>query len=157
MPEKSPASLLSRLPKTRRNGYLIATIILLIGSYAVQDCHWDGSQPFHTLMESVATVLALMVGILALIRYFSQEDNQFLYIGSGFLGTAFLDAYHAIVTSAFFQPYMPSDYPHLVPWSWIASRVFLSAMLFVSWLVWYRHRQEPQYLHKKTWFLALPH
>lgn len=150
MSEKSPTSMPSQHSISRRNGYLLATLLLLITSYGLQNCHWEGSPTFHTLLEAVATVLAFMVGILALIRYYNQEDSQFLYLGSGFLGTAFLDAYHAIVTSVFFQPYMPSDYPNLVPWSWIASRLFLSGMLFVSWWVWHRDSRNAHYQPQKS-------
>ena len=32
----------------------------------------------HTLMETIATVLALNVGILALVRSYSKKDNTFL-------------------------------------------------------------------------------
>ena len=66
-------------------------------------------------------------------------NNNYLFIGTGFLGTAFLDAYHAVVTSAFISPYLPS----LIPCSWVASRQLLSIMLFVSWIAWLheqRHR-----------------
>lgn len=132
----------------RRHYYLLLALALLAGSYALRYVDWQGSQSLHTLMESLATLLAFLVGLLALIRYFSQQDSQFLYIGTAFLGTGFLDAYHTVVTSAFFLPYMPSDYPHLVPWSWIASRLFLSVMLFMSWWLWYRHRHDADYRHR---------
>lgn len=132
----------------RRDCYLLLVLALLLTSYGLRDADWQGSQSLHTVMESLATLLAFLVGILALIRYFSQRDSQFLYVGTAFLGTGFLDAYHTVVTSAFFLPYMPSDYPHLVPWSWFASRLFLSVMLFMSWWLWYKHRHDPDYRHR---------
>ncbi len=139
---------LATLPVNRRHCYLLCALALLIASYDIRDFDWQGSQSLHTLMETIATLLAFLVGILALIRYFSQQDSQFLYIGAGFLGTGLLDAYHTVVTSAFFLPFMPSNYPHLVPWSWLASRLFLSVMLFISWWLWHRHRHKPDYQHK---------
>ncbi|MCH8331052.1 MAG: hypothetical protein IH946_06690, partial [Bacteroidetes bacterium] len=51
-------------------------------------------------MEGIATLLALVVGTMALVRFYSKKNNTFLFIGTGFLGTALLDGYHAIVTSA---------------------------------------------------------
>jgi len=124
----------------RRNQYALTALFLFGCSYWLNDIDWQGSTNLHTLMESLATLLALFVGVLALIRFFSQRDNQFLYIGAGFLGTGLLDAYHTIVTSSYFQPFMPSDAPHLVPWSWMASRLFLSILMFVSWVLWFKHR-----------------
>lgn len=92
-------------------------------------------------METAATLLAAIVGALALVRYYTQRSNAILLVGAGFLGTAFLDGYHTVVTSVFFRPYMPSDLPSLISWSWVASRQFLSLFLFFSWLAWlHEHR-----------------
>ncbi|HDL16346.1 MAG TPA: diguanylate cyclase, partial [Rhizobiales bacterium] len=41
-----------------------------------------------------------------------------------------------IVTSSHFKQYMPSDLPSLIPWSWVASRWFLSVFLFATAIVW---------------------
>ena len=92
-------------------------------------------------MEIVATLLAMIIGAMALVRFYSKKDDTFLFIGAGFLGTAFLDGYHMVVTSAFFRPFMPSDLPSLVPWSWVASRLFLSVMLFMGWFFWFRSQR----------------
>ncbi|OAI20895.1 hypothetical protein A1359_20060 [Methylomonas lenta] len=151
-------SSINSLSFKRRDSYLLLALGLIATSYALQDINWEGSVSLHTLMESLATLLAFFVGGLALIRYFSQGDRQFLYVGAGFIGTGFLDAYHAVVTSAFFLPYMPSTYPHLVPWSWIASRLFLSLMLFISWLLDYRYHNQPMSARHSTtvlWLTAL--
>ncbi|MEE8307813.1 MAG: MASE3 domain-containing protein, partial [Gammaproteobacteria bacterium] len=102
---------------------------------------WHGSVTLHTVMETLATLLALVVGAMALVRYYSRKNNTFLFIGTGFLGTALLDGYHAVVTSAAFVPYMPTDLPHLLPWSWIASRQFLSVFLFLSIVSWLREQR----------------
>ncbi len=116
---------------------IIRYIILFLLVFAVflmaRETAWQGNKTLHTLMEVVATFLALMVGILALIRFYTQKTNVFLFIGSGFLGTAFLDGYHALVTSAFFDIYFPSPPSSLIPWSWVASRAFLSLLMALSW------------------------
>lgn len=107
---------------------------LLLG----HETEWKGSVQLHTLMEAVATFLALTVGVMALVRFYSKKDNTFLFVGTGFIGTAFLDGYHAIVTSSIFAQFLPSDLSSLIPWSWIASRLFLSISLYLSWLAWKR-------------------
>lgn len=113
--------------------YISVALPLLASGFFLGYIDWQGGVMLHTVMETIATLLAFFVGVLALIRYLSQEDVKFLYIGSGFLGTAVLDAYHTIVTAAYFQPLMPTEYAQLVPWSWNASRVFLSLLMCVSW------------------------
>ena len=112
-----------------------------LGYAVVRGSTWQGSTQLHTIMEVSATVLASMVGLMALVRYYSRKNNTFLFIGTGFMGTAFFDGYHALVTSEFLEPYMPSDLGSLIPWSWTASRQFLAIMLFLGWLAWLRERR----------------
>lgn len=95
---------------------------LTLGYAFLRGASWHGSATLHTVMEAVATLLALTVGVMALVRYYSKKNNSFLFIGTGFLGTALLDGYHAVVTSVAFKPFMPTDLPHLIPWGWVASR-----------------------------------
>jgi hypothetical protein len=102
---------------------------------------WRGGADLHTHMEAAATMLALAVGVMALVRFYAKKDNTFLFIGTGFLGAAFLDGYHAVVTSHYFQAYLPSDLPSLIPWSWVASRFFLAALMYLSYLAWNREQR----------------
>ncbi len=122
--------------KRRAVGYWLIGGGLTIGYALTHGFDWQGSAELHTLMEGMATLLALMVGTMALVRFYTKKNDTFLLIGTGFLGTAMLDGYHALVTSAFFAPYLPSGLPSLIPWSWVASRLFLSALLCLSWLAW---------------------
>ena len=39
-------------------------------------------------MEALATLLAFVVGAISLVRFYSKKNNTFLFIGTGFLGTA---------------------------------------------------------------------
>ncbi|MEE9171887.1 MAG: MASE3 domain-containing protein [candidate division NC10 bacterium] len=104
----------------------------------LRDSTWQGSTELHALMEATAIFLALLVGVIALVRFYSKKTNPYLFIGVGFLGTGLLDGYHAIVTSPWFADLFPSILPSLVPWSWIASRVFLSVCLWLSLVAWRR-------------------
>ena len=47
-----------------------------------------GGADLHTHMEAAATMLALAVGVMALVRFYAKKDNTFLYVGTGFLGAA---------------------------------------------------------------------
>ncbi len=121
--------------------YIGLFVVLLLGYAVLRDSEWQGSTQLHTVMEVAATLLAAVVGVMALLRFYSKRENTFLFIGCGFMGTAFLDAYHAIVTSAFFAQSFPSPPPSLIPWSWTASRLFLSIFLWLSWLMWKREQR----------------
>ncbi len=94
-------------------------------------------------METIATLIAMFAGVMSLVRHQTREDNVFLLIAAGFFGTSVLDGYHAIVTASGVSEYLPSALPSLIPWSWLASRCFLSFCLFLSWLAWRRGRDRP--------------
>ena len=121
---------------------------LLLVYALLRTSSWQGNTQLHTLMEVVATLLALFVGIVALVRFYTKQNNTFLFIGTGFLGTAFLDGYHAIVTSSYFDYLFPSVPASLIPWSWVASRFFLSLLLFLSWWAWQKEGE----LGEARWF-----
>src|ERR1051325_10419939 len=97
---------------------------------------WSSSAAFHTLMEVIATMLALIVGAMSLIRHYSHGESKYLLVGVGFVGTALFDGFHAVITSIWFHATFPSDLDALIPWSWFASRFFLSVMLMLSVLPW---------------------
>ena len=101
--------------RKRVAAYWLTGLVLTLFFAGLYDVEWRGSAPLHTNMEIIATLLAAFVGVMALARFYTQKDNTFLFIGTGFLGTAFLDGYHTVVTSALFRPFMPSDLPSLIP------------------------------------------
>lgn len=113
-------------------------VTLFFAYFYLRDSSWRGDISLHTLMETVSTVLALAVGSLALVRFYSKKDNTFLFVGTGFVATAFLDGYHTVVSSSHFIETFPSAPPSLIAWSWFASRIFLSLLLWMSWLFWRR-------------------
>jgi signal transduction histidine kinase len=98
-----------------------------------QKSSWIGSPEIHTIMETASFFLAFFIGVLSLIGYYTKKDTLFLFLGAGFLGTAMLDGYHAVVTSTYLAAFLPSNLESLAPWSWLSSRFFLSIMLFISW------------------------
>ena len=118
--------------------YWAAGVLLAVGYGLLRGATWRGSADLHTHMETLATFLALMVGAMALVRFYSKKNNTFLFVGTAFLGTGFLDGYHALVTSHYVTAYLPSDLASLIPWSWVASRMFLGLLMYLSWLAWTR-------------------
>ncbi len=53
------------------------------------------------MLETIATVLAVVIGAMALVRYYNQKTTFYLILGSGFLCAGLLEGFHAVVTSSF--------------------------------------------------------
>lgn len=112
----------------------MAVSFTIVAITAVHAMAGLGSQDLHTMMEIVSTLLALMVGVLSCVRYFSKKNVAYLCLASGFIGVAVLDGYHAVVTSSQFCCFMLSPPASLTPWSWHASRTFLAIWMVLTWL-----------------------
>jgi len=115
---------------------ILLTLILVGIAPFVARAHWRGTPEFHTVMEVIATEMALMIGILALASYYARHSRMLLLIGSGFIGSGILDGCHALVTSTLLVRHMPSGFPALSHWSGAMSRVFLSLLLCASLFAW---------------------
>ena len=121
--------------------YWLTAVGLSVVYAVLRGATWQGTANLHTGMETAATILALSVGLLLLRRWRRVGGSLPLILGVGFIGTGFLDGYHALVTSAAFKHYLPSDLSSLIPWSWIASRLYLSLLLLMSIAVWRREQR----------------
>lgn len=122
--------------------YVALTCVLLAGGFLAHRFEYRADLELHVVLEAIAVVLAVVIGSLALVRFYSRKLSTYLFLGTGFLAAAFLDGYHAVVTSPFVASPSDPDLPDLTAWTWIASRVFLSLFLFVSWLVWYQEERD---------------
>ena len=123
--------------------YGVLVVVLLFGMIALRnDIAYESSEAVHTLMETVATVLAFMVGGLSLVRFYSRKQATFLFIGTGFLGAALLDFNHTLLTSTALVNARDVFKPDLFAWTWIAERTFLSLFLVSSLLAWRQEMRE---------------
>jgi signal transduction histidine kinase/CheY-like chemotaxis protein len=116
--------------------YALVPVVLLLARLPLYRTAWHGNAELHTVLESVATEMALIAGAMALVRYYTKKSSAFLILGSAYLGAGLFDAYHTILTSSLFVGRVPTALSSLVPWSGIASRVFLSLMMCASLLAW---------------------
>ena len=116
--------------------YFLFTLSLAAAAFGLSHIEWESSVAVHTLMEAIATLLAFTVGVLSLIRYYSHAENKYLLVGLGFIGAAILDGIHGTVTSVWFHSHFPSELQRLLPWTWFASRLFLSVLLLLSVVPW---------------------
>jgi hypothetical protein len=137
-------------------------ITLILGAIApfVARAGWHGTPEFHTVLEVIATEMALIIGILALASYYARHSRMLLLIGSGFIGSGLLDGWHALVTSTLLVRHMPSGFPAISHWSGSMSRVFLSLLLCASLFAWKerptagRHAERIVYLLVAFWALV---
>ncbi len=125
---KSKASIFER---NRLSSYTLLSVVLILAFLWLHGSTWQGDPYLHTLMELVAMILAMMVGVIGLVRYYTTPKSSILLLGAGFIGTALLDGYHALITSPYFVGLLPSEIESLSPWSWLASRMFLSIVLLM--------------------------
>ena len=130
--------------RNRAFSYVAVFAVLGIASWPARQMNWHGTTELHTLLEAVATVLALVTGVMALVCHYTRKASSYLFIGSGFLGAAVLDAYHAVVTSTFAADWARSAPSTLTPWSGLISRVFLSLLLCLSYLAWKEAERRPE-------------
>lgn len=122
----------------RVRSFIHLMIPLAAAFFYLKDLSWQGTNASHTLFELMATLFAFFTGVLALVRYYTKKTNTLLCLAVGFLGTGILETFHTLATSPFMNQLFPSPPPALIPWTWSASRIFLSLFLFLSWLAWKR-------------------
>lgn len=121
--------------------FIHVSLILLVLFFYLRGSLWQGSKELNTLLEAISSLLALFCGALYLVRYYTKPNNTYLFLGTGFAGTALLEGFHTLITSSFLDQFLPSPPPSLIPWSWTAGRVFLSVFLFLSWFAWKREEK----------------
>ena len=139
----------------RSLGYALLALVLLLGSIPAHRSTWQGSAELHTLLETIATVLGLVTGAMALVRYYTKKSGMFLLLGSGFVGGAVLDGYHAVVTSSFFARHTPYALSTFVPWSGFMSTVFMSLLMCASVVAWKSETLRPERRIKESLVYAL--
>jgi signal transduction histidine kinase len=124
------------LARRRALAYVLLMTALAVAAVLVHGRPgWSGPS-LHPILETIATTIAFSLGVLALVRFYSKKNNVFLFLGTGFLGTAVIDAYHAVASGRLVGggPAGPDTS------SWLASRAFLAFFLCLNWIGWRRER-----------------
>ena len=85
--------------RCRATGYFVLPLLALLIFLPLRNLQSASGAQIHTLLELAATRMALLAGILALVRYHSRKSNTFLFLGCGFLAAGLLDGYHAMMSS----------------------------------------------------------
>jgi PAS domain S-box-containing protein len=120
--------------------YAATLLALIAGSLLIRRFQWQGNSELHTVLETIATVLALTAGVIALVRYYARKTPGYLLLGCGFVGAALLDGFHTVITSNWCGDCTASTHPAITAWSGITSRVYLSCLM-CCYLISIRRRQ----------------
>ncbi len=124
--------------------YMFLFGLLFVGAFSPSTEGLTSGRQVHDVLATLSTVLGLVVGLLALVRFYSKKRGTYLFIGTGFLGTAFLDLFHAVMSSGAVGSWDPEELLQLSSWTFTASATFLSVFLFVSWLAWRQESKGPE-------------
>ncbi len=139
--------------------YVLYSATLIWACLCLREFRWQGNGELHTLIETVATVMAFTTAGIALARYYTKRSVSYLALGSGFIGTALLDGIHAVLSSSFLAGHIPSAIASLATWSGATSRFFLSLLLCVCLRLNEHEKVDPRkelkiYLAVGLWTLA---
>ena len=114
---------------------LCLSILAFLGlSYWVGEIVW--LQDFQLFVTLISGVFALFIGVLAILRYYTKKSSvNFLFIGLGFLGVGLLDVFQLMLDLGAFQSLFVAPATQVYSLTSVISKVFLSALMFVSWFV----------------------
>lgn len=79
--------------------YILLFIGLILLYKLLRDSTWQAAKELYIITETIAAVLAFIIATMTLVHYYTYKNHKILLIAIGFLGTACLDAYLAIITS----------------------------------------------------------
>src|SRR5580704_2539963 len=143
--------------RLRSLAYAALFVGLLAPRYSLGQLSWIGNAEMHTILETIATVLAFVAGTMALVRYYSQKTSSYLILGSGFLGAGFLDGFHAVVTTEFCAACSASSLTALILLTGALSRLFLSVLMCASLFITRSgiHNQREERKRERTAYLLV--
>lgn len=118
---------------SRRLAVYFATVVLtIVGAVYFAGTQWQSSAYAHTTGEAAATLLAALIGIIAVTRYCARRNGAVLLIAGGFLGTAALNSYHTVITSESFVARLQSNVGDLMAISDMAVQQFFALVLLAG-------------------------
>jgi PAS domain S-box-containing protein len=117
--------------------------MLLVLAFGLSRSPWTSGPALYGTLEALSSLLAFVVGALALVRFYSKKQRDFLFIGTGFLGTGFLDLFPAVLATGWMGNWTAEELEGLATWSFTASGTFLSLFLLASWISWNRSSSKP--------------
>ena len=109
--------------------YLVLPIVAATLSIPCHHSGWHGNIELHTLLETIATVLELVTGAIALKGYYTTRKPHYLLLGSVLVGAAVLDGGHTLFTSSFLAGKFPPGFDGMAAWSEVIPQIFVAVLL----------------------------
>ena len=129
----------------RASLHFFVVLLLFVGTVGLSRSDWTSGPILYGTLEAASSLLAFVAGALALVRFYSKKQETFLFIGTGFIGTGFLDLFPAVLAIGGFGNWTTEELEALATWSFTASGTFLAIFLLSSWVSWRRAFGKPNH------------
>jgi hypothetical protein len=112
----------------------VSVLAFLIFAYLAGDIIW--MKDILLLIELISSILAIVVGVLALVRFYTRKSRlSFLVLGIGLLLVGVLEGVQIIASLNGFENLLSYSSGEMFPLTIVLSRGFLSIIFFLSYLV----------------------
>ena len=125
----------------KRLSYLATGCVPLLLYWQFGDSSYRLGPHLHTMIEATIATLAIIAGIVALIRFWSRTSSRFLFVGTGLLGAGFLHVVHLLLISPRISSAAAPVYCHDILWTLQSTFAFLGFMIFMGLVVSRKEKQ----------------
>ena len=113
---------------------LISIFFFLFFAYMSGEFYW--MKDFQLLVDLFSGIFAFFIGTLALLRFYTKRNfTNYLLLGLGFVIVGFIDILQIFLSLNAFSDFFSLHTLEIFPSSVVLSRVFLSLIFFLSWLL----------------------
>lgn len=113
---------------------LIAVISFLIFAFFIEKIVW--LKDFQYFITFISGIIALFIGTLALLRYYTKKTNMnFLFLGGGFLGVGLIEILQTMVEVGDFENLFSVADGGSYPLTSALGKAFLASLFLISWFV----------------------
>ena len=112
--------------RRREHAYAGTALALAVVAALLHGREWAVPAAGAALAELAAAVLAIVCGLLSIVRHYSRRERHFLFVGVTFLGAGLFDAFQVLALLR--APGSPLA-AAAAAWGWFGSRLFLSMLL----------------------------
>lgn len=113
---------------------LIAVLAFLIFALFIGDIIWI--KDFQYFISFLSGIMALFIGTLALLRYYTKKTNlNFLFLGGGFVGVGLIEILQIMLEVEDFQKLFTFTESGSYPLSSALAKAFLATLFLISWFV----------------------
>lgn len=141
--------------QVREKELIIMFSVFLFLLFAYMSGNFSWMKEFQLLIDLFASIFALFIGVLAIVRYYTKKTNiNYLFLGLGFITVAFLDGFHILSTFDTFSDLLTVGSSQIFPMSMVFSRLFLSIIFLLSW-IFLKEEKRVRGKREKVAFLGL--